>query len=132
LTLTNQCPAQLPQALQDEIFGNVAPLVALNLGATDAQLVRREFLDLSLDGRPAQPVSIEAIVSLKVGAASARLCGGACMLSVLTEAPIRHPPPVDDARVRAVWSRTFQAANQELTGRQTIKPHGELEDELLD
>ena len=45
LTLAHQHPSQLPQGLQNEFFGNVASLVALNVSAKDARAVRREFLE---------------------------------------------------------------------------------------
>ena len=46
LTLAHQFPSQLPEGLRDEIFGNIASLVAFGLSAKDAQAIRKEFLVL--------------------------------------------------------------------------------------
>lgn len=91
LALANQYPGQLPQGLRDEIFGNVASMIALNLGSKDAQAVRGEFLDLPADGGPAQPVAPAALVGLKIGQAVARLGGGAYALRVNCAPPLPQP-----------------------------------------
>lgn len=91
LSLGNQFPGQLPQALRDEIFGNVASMVALNLGSKDAQAVRGEFLELPHDGGPAQPIAPAALVGLRVGQGVARLGGGAFALRVnCSLPPVQH------------------------------------------
>jgi hypothetical protein len=77
LTLAHQYPSQLPQGLQDEIFGNVASIVAFNLSAKDAMAVRKEFLEepLTPTPEPARPIGLEALVALQTGRAMARLGG---------------------------------------------------------
>jgi hypothetical protein len=95
LTLAHQHPSQLPTGLQDEIFGNVASIIAFNLSAKDAQVVRKEFLEepMTLSAKPAQPVAMERLVALKTGQAVARLGGGAFALPLQTEEPIGEPSP---------------------------------------
>ncbi|MBI3013860.1 MAG: hypothetical protein HYY65_02075 [Candidatus Tectomicrobia bacterium] len=78
--MAHQFPSQLPQGLQDEIFGNVASIVAFNLSAKDASAVRKEFLEDPLTEEPARPVSLETLVALRPGQAVARLGGGAFAL----------------------------------------------------
>ncbi len=106
LTLAHQFPSQLPQGLQDEIFGNVASLVAFNLSAKDAMAVRKEFLEDSMAGDPAQPVSLESLVALRPGQAMARLGGGAFALPLQTLTPLDEPGAWRGEKVRATsWGR---------------------------
>ncbi len=134
LTVANQFPAQLPQALQDEIFGNVASIVAFNLGAKDAHAVRRELLDLPLDGSSAAPVAAEVLVGLKVGQAMARLGGGAFALRVNARPPLDAPPPERGHAVREQSWRTYAAQlpppSRVIDARQLGRE--EIEDEVID
>ncbi len=91
LTLAHQFPSQLPEGLRDEIFGNVASLVAFGLSAQDAGAVRKELLDLPVLPVEAQPVSPEALVTLRTGQAVARLGTGAYALRLRTAEPMEQP-----------------------------------------
>ena len=104
LTLAHQHPSQLPRTLQDEILGNVASIVAFGLGAKDAEVVRRELLDLPGPGKAAEPVSREALVSLRVGEAVVRLGGGAYALPVNATPPVEKP---DESYGRWVHERSW-------------------------
>ncbi len=110
LTLAHQFPSQLPQGLQDEIFGNVASIVAFNLSAKDAMAVRKEFLEDSLTREPARPVPLENLVALRPGQAMARLGGGAFALPLHTLEPLEEPPGWRGEKVREVSWKTFGAA----------------------
>jgi hypothetical protein len=112
LTLAHQYPSQLPQGLQDEIFGNVASIVAFGLSAKDAQAVRKEFLEEPLDRltlKPAQPVPLERFVALRPGQAMARLGGGAFALPLQTLAPLREPPVAHGETIRRISWETYGA-----------------------
>ncbi|HWM90314.1 MAG TPA: hypothetical protein VN493_06060 [Thermoanaerobaculia bacterium] len=78
LTLAHQFPAQLPTALQEEIFGNVNSMVAFALGSKDAQTVRKELLtDVERKGEmQTEPLPVEELLDLRVGDAYAKLAGG--------------------------------------------------------
>jgi hypothetical protein len=109
LTLAHQFPSQLPQGLQDEIFGNVASLVAFNLSAKDAMAVRKELLEDPMTGDPARPVSLEALVALRPGHAVARLGGGAFALPLQTREPLAGVPGWQGGKVREASWKTFGA-----------------------
>lgn len=108
LTLAHQFPSQLPQALQDEIFGNVASIVAFNVSAKDAQAVRKEFLEepRTLRLAEARPVPLETLVALRPGHAIARLGSGAFALPLRTPTPLKDPDARRGEEVReASWER---------------------------
>ena len=92
LTLANQFPAQLPLALQNEIFGNVASFVSFALGAKDAAVARREFLHAVYrqgDPEPTiQPIPREELIELPVGRAYCKLAGGRAV-KVQTTPPLQ-------------------------------------------
>lgn len=114
LTLAHQFPSQLPQGLQDEIFGNVASIVAFNVSAKDAQAVRKEFLEepRTRSPKPAQPVPVETLVALRPGQAMARLGGGAFCLPLKTKEPLSGFPPEHGEQIRAVSWETYGAVWQ--------------------
>ncbi len=85
LTLAHQFPAQLPGALQEEIFGNVNSLFSFGLGAKDAQVMRKEFLTTGEKGT--EPLAVEEILELQVGQAYGKLAGGRAV-------KLSMPPPV--------------------------------------
>lgn len=107
LHLYTQHPNQLPRSLQQEIFGNVSSVLALNLSAGDAASVRREILVPGADGAP-KPVSGEAFIALPVGTGYARL-GGACALRVRFAPPIDRPDAAAGDRVRQVSWKKYAA-----------------------
>lgn len=109
LTLANQHPSQLPRGLQNEIFGNVASLVALNVSAKDANVVRREFLEPANDGTT-KSIPAEAMVEFKVGQAIARLGGGGFALPLRVTPPFEEPPQEWGERIRAVSWDTYGVA----------------------
>jgi hypothetical protein len=47
-TLAHQHPSQLPAGLVDEILGNVGPFIVFSVSAKDAQIMRKELLELSV------------------------------------------------------------------------------------
>lgn len=106
LTLAHQYPAQLPPALQDEIFGNVASIVAFALGAKDAQAIRREFLVDPGDGGAAESVALESLVSSRPGQAIARIGSGAFSIPLQAPEPLPPGDPKwgEEVRVRS-WAR---------------------------
>ena len=107
LTLAHQYPAQLPTALQDEIFGNVNSIVSFALGSKDAQVVRREFLvkDTSGEEERIQAIAAPELLELPTGSAWAKLAGGRAI-------KLHLPPPlpaVGSAReveelIRSSWT----------------------------
>ncbi len=106
LTLAHQYPGQLPRGLQDEIFGNVASIVAFALGASDAEAIRKELLDLPEDGSEARPAPIESLVSQKPGEAIARLGSGGYALPLEAKAPVEKGDPEWGVEVRRrSWER---------------------------
>jgi len=44
LHLTHQYTAQLPETMQDAVFGNIGTMVLFSVGAPDAQILEKEFL----------------------------------------------------------------------------------------
>jgi hypothetical protein len=108
LYLFTQHPNQLPRTLQQEIFGNVASLIALCLSAADAATLRREFLISTADGG-VKPVAAEELVSLPVGEGFVRLVGGACALRVKFTSPIERGDPRWGDRVRQISWKTYAA-----------------------
>ncbi|MDP1710789.1 MAG: type IV secretion system DNA-binding domain-containing protein [candidate division WWE3 bacterium] len=44
LHLTHQYTAQLPESMQDAVFGNIGTMVLFSVGAPDAQILEKEFL----------------------------------------------------------------------------------------
>jgi hypothetical protein len=112
LTLAHQYPSQLPQGLQDEIFGNVASIVAFNVSAKDAQAVRKEFLEepMTLTLAEARPVPLERLVALRPGRAMARLGGGAFALPLMTKEPLEAPLAAHGERIREVSWASFRAS----------------------
>jgi len=109
LTLAHQYPSQLPPGLQDEIFGNVASLVAFTLSAKDATAVRREFLEAPLPEEAAGPVSLEALIALQPGQALARLGGGAFAIPLQTPEPLEEPPGWKGEKIREVSWKIYGA-----------------------
>ena len=106
LTLAHQHPSQLPRGLQDEILGNVASIVAFSLSAKDAEVVRKELLELPASTEPARPVAREAVVRLRVGEALARLGGGSFTVPLKGLEPFEKPPQVRGERTAArSWQR---------------------------
>ena len=115
LTLAHQHPSQLPHGLQDEILGNVASIVAFGLSAKDAEVVRKELLDLPSVNEPARPVAREALISLRVGEAVARLGSGSYAV------PLKGPEPIDPpSRARGEWiaARSWERYGIPLGSRQ--------------
>jgi hypothetical protein len=112
LTLSHQYPGQLPQGLQDEIFGNVASIVAFSLSAKDAMAVRKEFLEepRTLTPELARPVPLETLVALRPGRAMARLGGGAFALPLQTLEPLPEPPAGRGERIREISWETYGTA----------------------
>jgi hypothetical protein len=108
LYLFTQHPNQLPRSLQQEIFGNVASLIALCLSAADAATLRREFLIPTADGG-VKPVAAEELVSLPVGEGFARLVGGACALRVRFAPPLERGDPRWGDHVRQISWKTYAA-----------------------
>jgi hypothetical protein len=105
LALYTQHLGQIPRSLQQEVFGNVSSVIALNLSAGDAASVRRELLVPGADGTT-KPVPAETFVSFPVGEGFARLGSGACALRVKFAAPIEKPDPRHGERVgRISWQR---------------------------
>jgi hypothetical protein len=78
VTAANQFPAQLPAGLQNEIFGNVASLVAFALGNKDAQVLRKELLTVvpKKDRAAIEPIDATELIELPVGTAYAKFAGG--------------------------------------------------------
>ena len=105
LTLAHQHPSQLPHGLQDEILGNVASIVAFGLSAKDAEVVRKELLELPALGEPARPVAREAVISLRVGEAVARLGGGSFAVPLRGSSPMEKPL---QARGEAIAARSWE------------------------
>ena len=141
LALANQFPSQVPQALRDEIFGNVSSIVALSLGSKDAQAVRREFLEPPANGGPAQPISAAAFVGLKTGEAVCRLGGGALALRVSCTLPLAQPDREWGEVVRETSWRIFGSKPAPdptpppasgTTGSTETIPDSVIEDEVID
>ncbi len=106
LTLAHQYPSQLPEGLRDEIFGNVASLIAFGMSAKDSQVLRKELLAYPYLPVDARPVSLEALVTLRTGQAVARLGGGGYAVRLETTEPLELPPAWRGERVRATsWGR---------------------------
>ena len=106
LTLGHQFPSQIPEGLRDEIFGNVASLVAFGLSAKDTQAVRKELLEPPLLPADAEPVSLESLVTLRTGQAVARLGSGAYALKLQTAEPMSRPTAWRGEKIRATsWAR---------------------------
>lgn len=107
LTLANQYPAQLPQGLRDEIFGNVNSLVAFSLGAKDTELVRKELLGRTEDkkGVRLEAIPREELLSLRVGEAYAKLAGGhAVKLSIPSPRRVAGTKKAETL-IRESWER---------------------------
>ncbi len=107
--LFTQHPNQLPKSLQHEIFGNTSSMVALNLSAADAAVVRRELL-VPVAAGGIKPVSAEDLISSAVGEGYARLGSGACALSVKFAPPIDKPDPRAGELIREASWKTYAAA----------------------
>lgn len=107
LTLANQFPAQLPSALQAEIFGNVNSLVAFAVGAADANAIRRELLVRTVHNEEpsVELVEASALLDLPVGEAYAKLAGGrAVRWRIPPPLSVRWPAAGMDA-IRHSWRR---------------------------
>ncbi|HEY3572058.1 MAG TPA: type IV secretion system DNA-binding domain-containing protein [Thermoanaerobaculia bacterium] len=78
VSAATQFPAQLPTALQNEIFGNVGSLVAFALGNKDAQVIRKELLAVSRkkDRKVVEPLEASELIELPVGTAYGKFAGG--------------------------------------------------------
>ncbi len=94
LTLAHQFPAQLPGALQEEIFGNVNSMVSFGLGNKDAQVMRKEFLTTGDKG--VVPLPVEELLELGVGEAYAKLAGGKAV-------KLSMPGPIQGEGLTAGW-----------------------------
>jgi len=106
MTLAHQHPAQLPSGLRDEISGTASSMVAFNLGAKDAETMRREFIEESMDSHDARPIPMERLVTLRPGRAVARLGTGAFAIPLQTTAPLEEPPAWRGEKVQALsWER---------------------------
>ncbi len=105
LTLAHQHPSQLPRGLQDEILGNVASIVAFGLSAKDAEVVRKELLELPAVNEPARPVEREAVIGLRVGEAVARLGGGNFAIPLKGSVPLEKP---SQARGQQIVARSWK------------------------
>ena len=105
LTLANQYPGQLPAGLRDEIFGNVNSLVAFELGAGDANVVRRELLQREVTKGKSELVPVPAVdlLDLSIGEAVVKLGGGKAV-------QIETLPPlaIERETARAVARRSWQ------------------------
>lgn len=110
LTLAHQYPSQLPEGLRDEIFGNVASLIAFGMSAKDSQVLRKELLAYPYLPVDAAPVSLEALVTLRTGQAIARIGGGAYAVRLETSEPLKPPPAWRGERVRATSWKRFGAS----------------------
>lgn len=84
LTVAHQYPAQLPQEVRQEIFGNVASMVSFRVGAKDANLLRHELLVPSEKG--IGPLEAPKLLERSVGEAVMRLGGGHAVV-------VKTPPP---------------------------------------
>ena len=90
LTLAHQYPAQLPQGVRQEIFGNVGSMVSFKLGARDAKVLRSELLVPSEKGLT--PIPATDLLERNVGEAVMRLAGGHAVV-VKTPPPVAIPSP---------------------------------------
>lgn len=108
LHLFTQHPNQIPRSLLQEILGNVSSVIALNLSAGDAAVVRRELL-VPDGGGELKPVPAEQLVSLSVGEGFARLGSGACALKVRFSEPLPKPDARLGDRIREASWRAFAA-----------------------
>ncbi len=89
-----------------ETLGTVSSMVAFNIAAKDAQVLRREFLEETPEGLDARPVAAERFVTLKRGQAMARLGTGAYAVPLPTPAPLPDPPAWQAEEVRnRSWER---------------------------
>ncbi len=105
LNVFSQFPSQIEPSVRQELFGNCASVIALALGAQEAQATRRELLLPTGDGPP-EPVTVEAIVSLPIGGAYARMGTGACAVPVRLDAPLEPGNPSWGREVQErSWSR---------------------------
>ncbi len=109
LHLFTQHPNQLPRSLQHEIFGNVSSLIALNLSASDAAVVRRELV-VPAAGGGVKPIPAEELISTGVGEGYARLGTGACALKVQFAPPLERPDRAWGEEVQRISWRTYAAA----------------------
>lgn len=129
-TLAHQHPAQLPSGLVDEILGNVGPFVVFSVSAKDAQIVRKELLELPALPDEAGPVSLEALVTLRTGQAVARLGAGAYALPLAIRRPVPEMAAWRGEQVRQIsWERHMAEPFQELwvqsgVRRQAATPDG--------
>lgn len=104
-TLAHQFPAQLPNALQAEIFGNVNSLVAFCLGAKDAGVIRHEFLEKKQkeDAERVEPIRAEELIELAVGEAYIKLAGGRA-IKIRAGVPL----PVNVGRAKEVIAASWE------------------------
>ena len=117
-TLAHQHPSQLPAGLVDEILGNVGPFVVFSVSAKDAQIVRKELLELPALPGEAGPVSLESLVTLRTGQAVARLGAGAYSLPLQTRKPAPEMAGWRGEEMRRVsWERHMAEPFQEPSAR---------------
>jgi DNA helicase HerA-like ATPase len=119
LTLAHQHPSQLPRGLQDEILGNVASIVAFGLSAKDAEVVRKELLELPAVNEPARPIDRERVLRLRVGEAVARLGGGNFAIPLKGSSPLEKPAQV---RGQQIVARSWKRFGIPLETRQAHAP----------
>jgi hypothetical protein len=96
LTVAHQYPAQVPNAVRNEIFGNVGSVVSFKLGARGAGVLRQELLTKTEKGL--EPLPATTLLELGVGEAVMRLGGGHAVT-------VKTPPPrkvVDPARAEVI------------------------------
>ena len=102
--LTNQYIAQLPEQMRSAVLGNVGTLIAFQIGAKDAELLRTEmkpltesdmenvplhsyYLKTSIDGKPYEPFLVKALPpqdALNGDGATAQLIRDYCELRYST------------------------------------------------
>lgn len=107
LTLAHQFPAQLPTALQEEIFGNVNSMISFALGSKDAQAVRKEFLTTvpHKDEVRIEPIPLEELLELRTGEAYAKLAGGRAVKLDMPAPLVVGSRAVGESVIAESWQR---------------------------
>jgi hypothetical protein len=107
LVLAHQQMGQIGENLMREILGNVATVLAFQVGATDARRLSRELVG-EVDGQLV-PVEAEQLVSLRVGEAICRIGRSVFRLHTLPP-PSRGSTKVRDEIVRRSRARYARPA----------------------
>lgn len=107
VSAATQFPGQLPTGLQNEIFGNVASLVAFALGNKDAQILRKEFLTaVPKKGRAAiEPIGASELLELPVGTAYGKFAGGRAVKIVVAPPQKVSNTGAAERLMRQSWRR---------------------------